>query len=190
MFLALKNWIISIVIIVIFLSLVDMILPRNSIKKYAKLVMGLIVIIIIITPIFNLFDRNIDITNLVSAYMIKYDNKSIQNNKEINEKYNSETVSVFKVNLKKEIEKNIYDNLKKKYIVTNLEIIEDEKSSQYLEVVYIELKAVLDENKIEVVSKINIKSNDTDKNIFWDKAVANSLKDKFNINQSAIKFIK
>jgi stage III sporulation protein AF len=190
MFLALKNWILSIVIIVMFLSIVDIILPKNSIKKYAKLVMGLIVIIIIITPVFNIFDRKTDINRLVSDYMVKYDTKSNQNKEKINGDYNTETISVFKQNLIKEIEKNIYDNLKKKYKVTNIEIVEDQKSSQYLEVVYIELKTLLNENKIEVVSKITLKSDDTNKNYYWDKDVATNLKNKFNINPSAIKFIK
>jgi stage III sporulation protein AF len=191
MFLALKNWIISIVVIIMVLSLVDIILPKNSIKKYAKLVMGLIVIIIIITPIFNLFDRKTDINKLVSDYMVKYDTKSIQDTKKSNVVgYNADTISVFKENLKNEIEKSIYDNLNKKYKVIEMEINEDQKSPQFLEVIYIELKTILNENKIEVVSKITINSNDTDKNYFWDKDVANNLKNKFNIESSAIKFIK
>jgi stage III sporulation protein AF len=190
MFLALENWIISIVVIVMFLSLVDLVLPKNSLKKYAKLVMGLIVIIIIITPIFNLFNSKTDINKLINDYTVKYDTKSTQNIKETNEQLNNETINVFKDNLKKEIELSIYDNLKKKYKVNKMEIIEDQKSSQFLEVVYIELKKVINENKIEIVSKINLKNDNTDNNYFWDEAVYNCLKNKFNIKASAIKFIK
>jgi stage III sporulation protein AF len=190
MFLAIKNWIISIVVIVMFLSLVDLVLPRNSLKKYAKLVMGLIVIIIIITPIFNLFDSKTDINKLINDYTARYDTKSTQNVKKTNDVLNVDTINVFKDNLKKEIEKSIYDNLKKKYKVTEIEIIEEQKSSQFLDVVYIELKKITNENEIEIVSKINIRNNNTNKNIFWDEAVANSLENKFNIKASAIKFIK
>ncbi len=152
--------------------------------------MGLIVIIIIITPIFSLFDRKVDINSLVSDYMVKYDNKSIQNTKKTNGEYNPDTINIFKENLKNEIEKNIYDNLKKNYKITRLEIIEDQKSPQFLKVVSIKLKTVLNENKIEVVSKITIKSSDINKKYFWDKDVASSLQMKFDINPSSIKFIK
>ena len=82
------------------------------------------------------------------------------------------------------------DNLKKKYNITRIEIIEDQKSSQFLELIYVELKKETNRNKIEIVSKITINNNDTIEKYIWDKDVVNILKEKFNIKPEAIKFIK
>lgn len=190
MFLVLKNWILSIVVIIMFLSLVDILLPNNSLKKYAKLAMGLIVIIIIITPIFNLFNGKADINRLVSEYMIKYDNKSIPNDKNTNDIINSNTISVFKEKLKAEIEKYISDNIKNKYKISKLEVIEDQKADNFLEVFNIELKAQPNNNLIKAVSKITIQAEKNKNTYFWDKEVADGLKNKFDIKASAIKFVK
>lgn len=190
MFGILKNWITSIVVIVMFMALVDMILPSNSLKKYAKLVMGMIIIIIIITPIFNLFDRGNNIEAVINQYINKYD--TINNIKDTNVKsnYNPEIIKTFKDNLKSKIEKSIYDDCNKKYVVTVINVVENQNAANFLDIAFLELKTVDNKNEIKAVSKITLKEKINSEDYFWDKEVVNVLKNKFNIKSTAIKFVK
>lgn len=51
------NWAISIVIAIIFSAVISSLLPDTSIKKYVKVVLGVVVSIIILTPLISAFGK-------------------------------------------------------------------------------------------------------------------------------------
>jgi len=51
----LNEWITNIIIFILLAAVVEMLLPQTSLQKYVKLVLGLILIVIILNPIFTLF---------------------------------------------------------------------------------------------------------------------------------------
>lgn len=189
----LRNWIISVVVMVIFVVFIDMILPENSIKKYARFVTGLIVVITILTPVFKLFDRDADIETYISQYAEVYNTEvSNFNSKNIQESIQEQTMEVFKEKLKEKIEKDIYDGTGKKYKVTRLEIKEssDENIYDSIDIEYIELKPQADSRVIQSVDKVVIGRKVKDEGQKKDETAVNMLKTKYNIDPSAIKFIK
>jgi len=56
----LSSWISNIILFIFLAVIVDMLLPNTSLQKYAKMVIGLLLITIILTPIFKLFSEDID----------------------------------------------------------------------------------------------------------------------------------
>lgn len=54
------DWVTQIVIFLIVAIMIDLIIPATTMKKYIKLVVGLILILIFLKPVFALFDMNID----------------------------------------------------------------------------------------------------------------------------------
>ena len=56
----LTGWIINIIIFLLLAMIIDMLLPESSMKKYAKLVTGLLLMAIIITPIFKIMSTDFD----------------------------------------------------------------------------------------------------------------------------------
>lgn len=62
---ALGKWIISICVAIFFATAVQMILPDNSIKKYCNFVLGLIVFVVMITPIIEYFNSGLPVTQLI-----------------------------------------------------------------------------------------------------------------------------
>ncbi len=58
----LKVWVTNITIAIFFITAVEMILPDNSMKKYAKFVLGLLLIVVIINPIIKIFDKDFNIS--------------------------------------------------------------------------------------------------------------------------------
>ncbi|WP_163969966.1 stage III sporulation protein AF [Oceanobacillus halotolerans] len=54
------DWITQIIIFVLLATIIDLLIPQTSMKKYIKLVVGLILLLIFLKPIFYLFDVNLD----------------------------------------------------------------------------------------------------------------------------------
>lgn len=52
------QWVTQIIIFLLVASLIDLLIPATSMKKYIKLVVGLILILIFLKPVFMLFDFN------------------------------------------------------------------------------------------------------------------------------------
>ncbi|WDC83786.1 stage III sporulation protein AF [Caloramator sp. mosi_1] len=63
-----KSWITTIATLVIFLTIVELILPENSMKKYSKFVIGVIVILNILIPVFKLFDKGFNLEANISTF--------------------------------------------------------------------------------------------------------------------------
>ncbi|MED4017074.1 stage III sporulation protein AF [Sutcliffiella cohnii] len=56
----LTEWITSIILFILLATVIDMLLPNSSMQKYTKLVIGLLLIVIILTPIFKLLSTDMD----------------------------------------------------------------------------------------------------------------------------------
>jgi len=68
----LRQWIINIVIVSIFIALLEAILPNNSFKGYIKMIGGFLMIIVLLNPFIKLLSNNISIDKEVFATMDKY----------------------------------------------------------------------------------------------------------------------
>lgn len=115
---SLKSWITTICVAVIFITAVEMILPDNSLKKYSKFVLGLILMTVILNPIIKLF---VDDSINLQTYFNKYDDiikVNKEENKEFKNKNMESTLKNFEMNIAKSCEKL----LKKKYPKDNFKI--------------------------------------------------------------------
>lgn len=55
----LTEWITNIILFILLALVVDMLLPNSSMQKYAKVVVSLLLMVVIMTPIFRIFSLNI-----------------------------------------------------------------------------------------------------------------------------------
>lgn len=161
----LKDWVINICIVVFFVTAVEMILPDNKMKKYAKLVLGLIIITVLMKPIIKIFDKNYDI----DAYASKAAETLSKGN------YNEDFTKYEQSNINSTIE-NFNSNLK-----TLCEKILKEKIPQYSYNVEAkteynqennkfeikEIKVSVEDGKVQKIKKIVI--NDDSKYVNNDK---------------------
>jgi stage III sporulation protein AF len=185
-----KDWVTSIVVVILFLALVDMIMPSGSLKKYARLATGLIVIIVIIKPIFNIFSHDNLLENNINKYVNSYGTTVSKDIGNLNQGYSKETINIFKKNLIGKLEEEIFKECKKKYTVSKLTIDENSKGKSFLKVKFIELMDCSKANKIEKISKIDLNNNKESEKSFWDKKAAAILIDNYGINASDIKFVR
>ncbi|MBS2969590.1 stage III sporulation protein AF [Metabacillus sp. KIGAM252] len=64
----LTSWITNILLFILLAIVIDMLLPNSSMQKYAKIVIGLMLIVVIMNPVFSLF--SVDINKLIGEFQI------------------------------------------------------------------------------------------------------------------------
>jgi stage III sporulation protein AF len=136
---ALKVWVTNITIAVFFITAVEMILPDNNMKKYAKFVLGLMLIVVIINPIIKIFDKNFD--------LYSYSNKAIS--------YMESSTSVTDIKKYKDINitktsDNFKNNLEKECIMDLKEAFPENKYNADIEIMYDDKVAQFNINKVEI----------------------------------------
>ncbi|MCY6370319.1 stage III sporulation protein AF [Clostridium ganghwense] len=153
----LKIWIINICTAVFFITAVEMILPNNKIKKYAKFVLGLILITVIINPIIKIFDKNFDMDTYVNSASKYFEEKEYTKDYD---KYKTSsidnTINVFSTNL----EKLCIKKLKEKFPKDNYEVLVDVSYNMEEENFIINaINVGVTEGKIKKIKKIEIKDS-------------------------------
>lgn len=191
---SLKIWITTICTAVFFITAVEMILPDNNLKKYAKFVLGLILITVFINPILKLFDRNFDITTYTNNASQLVDNKKLNSDfNQYKEKSINNTLEIFKLNLQDSCEKK----LKEKYSDSNYKVQVDATYDQDKEKIEIkDINVGVKEGAIEKIKKVKIGSNSKVVNnldTVNDKKsvdITKYLSDELNISKDIIKVYK
>jgi stage III sporulation protein AF len=129
---ALKNWILTICTAVFFITAVEMILPDNSMKKYAKFVMGLILITVFLNPIIGLFNSNFNIAAYAENFSSNIEKEGYQNVLADYKNRNIEdTLNVFQENLKQECEKELTAKYPEDSFQVKVEAFYNEKKQSY-----------------------------------------------------------
>lgn len=76
---AISSYTQNIAMIIIFVSVINLVMPNGSFEKYIKMILGLIVIITILGPINTfLFKNRPDYTDILKRYEIDIENKSMK----------------------------------------------------------------------------------------------------------------
>src|SRR5690625_423242 len=56
---SIMQWVTQIVIFIMLATIIDLLIPNNSMKKYVKFVLGLTLVLIFLTPLFNIYQYDI-----------------------------------------------------------------------------------------------------------------------------------
>lgn len=190
----LKAWVTNITIAVFFITAVEMILPDNNMKKYAKFVLGLMLIVVILNPIIKIFDKNFDLysySNEAVSYMESSTSATdIKKYKDINIIKTSDN---FKNNLEKECIIDLQEAFPENKYNADIEIMYDDKVSQF-NINKVEIGIV--EGGVRNISEIKIDTksvNASKKNILegeeGDK-IKSRLSSKFQISKDVITVYK
>lgn len=157
---ALGKWIVTICVAVFFATAVQMILPDNSLKKYCNFVVGLIVFVVMITPIVNFFNKDIQIDKLIEASTLEvFSEDSTMDYEEYRNSNINTTLEVFKGNLEKQCAKDLkaefngddykinadvsYDNENSLFVINSIDVgMNDGSVNRVKEVVIGEDEAV------------------------------------------------
>jgi stage III sporulation protein AF len=129
----LKEWVTNIILFILLATVIDMLLPNTSMQKYTKMVTGLLLIAIILTPIYKLISKDFESTLASIPSFQAPGEKNMKNSidlkkKEIQASQHAYILEQMAVQLKKSAE----EELMKKYglQIAKIDISTNEKSDQ------------------------------------------------------------
>ncbi|MFC4388563.1 stage III sporulation protein AF [Gracilibacillus marinus] len=188
------NWIIQIVIYMLLALIVDLILPNSKLKQYAKLVIGLLLMLIILQPILSIMNINMDKliaplfeTNELHHLSDVVENKTNQKKSEIEMIHHAYVVEEVVVQMEKMVEGEMKDEYD--VMITHLDVnFENEQSTVIQEVtVYLQEFEMQQLKPVETVSiQIGNETPNPNTYTFTNKELTNFLGNTWGISTDQI----
>ncbi|GIN73536.1 stage III sporulation protein AF [Bacillus sp. J14TS2] len=159
-----KDWILNIIIFLLLAMIIDMLLPANNMRKYVKLVTGLLLISIIITPLFQLLSSDYEqvltsFTKKIEASEQSTGNLLEKKKIEIQASQDAYTLDQMAVQMKKEVEKELMDHYQ--VVINHIQISADANMDQPEEQInQVVVHIAPSENEITIVEPVNINTKE------------------------------
>ncbi|MBK5442505.1 MULTISPECIES: stage III sporulation protein AF [unclassified Peribacillus] len=161
----LAGWVSNIIVFVLLATVIDMLLPNSALQKYAKMVIGLLLIAIIITPILGLFNKDFD--EILSAATSEFEdqkkkdlgNLTEMKKKEIQATQGAYILKQMAVELQAEVEEELMVDYNMKISSIDVGVKnEEEPSINDLQNITISLEKAegKEDSEIEAVAKVDI----------------------------------
>lgn len=165
----LNTWLQEIIVCVIIATIIELILPSGSTKKYVKVVLGMFIVFNIITPVINKITKNnFEISSIINMdeYSKKMKTYETSSQNQVSSNANEQTIKQIYIS---KLEKDIKNKLKEKnYTVSKIEI--DINENKEYSIKQINLLVQKDEEEteekqanaieIENIETINIQVNE------------------------------
>jgi stage III sporulation protein AF len=191
-----KEWVLNIVTLVLFIVIIEMLIPAGKMKKYVNLVTGVILIIAIINPFIKLMGGSVRLDEVQTANSNFLDKAEIKNDSGIlKEEQTKQIIEVYRKKLISQLESAALNTEGVSEAKADVIINEDYKSDLFGEVkrVYLEVGPAENDNaksvvQIENIDRIEVgkdvkKNAETPKNTIAaepDTALAKRLEDKIS----------
>ncbi len=146
---ALRSWIITLVSIAIICSIIEKFAPQGNLNKYVKLICGLVVTVVIVTPVLNLLKGDFEIDSMAWNQYIKMSEGELKNRVEkLQKEDSSQMLELYRISLTNDIKTRFKGH--REFIVTNVDAVmfedaEDEKFG-LLRSLYLRLEPARDNN--------------------------------------------
>ncbi|KRF63355.1 hypothetical protein ASG99_04305 [Bacillus sp. Soil768D1] len=161
----LAGWVSNIIVFVLLATVIDMLLPNSALQKYAKMVIGLLLIAIIITPILGLFNKDFD--EILSAATSEFEdqkkkdlgNLTEMKKKEIQATQGAYILKQMAVDLQAEVEEELMVDYNMKISSIDVGVKnEEEPSIDDLQNITISLEKAegKEDSEIEAIAKVDI----------------------------------
>ncbi|WP_142414869.1 stage III sporulation protein AF [Hathewaya massiliensis] len=149
-----KSWIINLCTIMIFITAVEMILPDNSIKKYAKYVLSLLIVLAMLTPILKIMTKGFNPSEVSKKADKYFEAQAYEKDMNKYKKKNIErTVEGFKEKLALECKESLNKSLKKEKFKVEIDADFNEKQRK---IEINEIRVGFSEGSISKIKPVNI----------------------------------
>jgi stage III sporulation protein AF len=196
----LTEWVTNIIIFVLLATVIDMLLPNTNLQKYTKIVTGLLLIAIILTPVLKLISKDFE-TALQSIPIFQdSEEKNMENlielkKKEIQASQRAYILETMAVQLKEGTEEELMSQYGLE--VAHIDITLDETNKQSfpenLQKVIVQLKQSEDEaNVVEVIQPVEINTKQppqTKRLAAQSEEITSLLAGKWNVSEGAIEVL-
>lgn len=193
----LKEWVTNIILFILLATVIDMLLPSSKMQKYTKIVTGLLLIAIILTPVLKLLSHDFE-ANLSSLPGFQSpEEKNMKNliemqKKEIQASQHAYILEQMAVQLKKDVEEELMNQYG--LVIAQIDIQTDGQNHQTfpdnLQKVSVLLKGSDEETEtVEAVKQVEINTEkplSSNKVTDQSRQVAAMLSEKWNVQEKTI----
>ncbi|MEK3890777.1 stage III sporulation protein AF [Bacillus sp. FSL K6-3431] len=161
----LSDWILNIIIFLLLAMVIDMLLPSSTMKKYAKLVIGLLLIGMILSPIYKIMSMDFD---LVLKSLSPTVNENIQMQENLLEKKKREiqasqyayTLEQLAVLMKTDVEKEMIEKFD--LTISNIKISADTNAEPIIEhLKSVKVSLETNKEKTSAITPVSININES-----------------------------
>ena len=191
------EWVTNIILFILLATVIDMLLPNSSMQKYTKMVTGLLLIAIILTPIFKLISKDFESTLASITFLETPKEKNMENSielqkKEIQASTNAYILKTMAVQLEQGVEEELMEQfgleIAKIELTTKNE--SDQSFPENLQRVTVLLKQP-DNNvmAVEVIQPVDINSDTplpSKKTVEESEKIAAFLSQKWDVTEKTI----
>jgi len=180
---AIKGWVSNIIAVILFVSIVELILPEGKMRKYVSLIAGVLVVFIIVSPLVSAFNKDIQIEmpEMSMKEPVPIEELKLQGEK-IGTLRSKQIVEAYKTKIQKSIQEQVNEVSEINCERVVCKVKEDTSKQEFGDIeeitLYITIKDKgFDNSKIEPV-KIQIgnsKENNTDKSVEISKEIKNKI---------------
>lgn len=195
-----REWITNIIIFILLATVLDMLLPNSSFQKYTKIVTGLILIAIILSPVMKLFTSDFESAIASMGQFNSLDDENIKNSiefqkKEIQASQHAYILETMAVQLKTAAEEELMEQQGMEIANIELEVNDQDQRPfpENLEYVIVHVKKAEDEGEtVAVVREVEIDTNaplpskQTSQNT---DQISSLLSEKWNVPEKSIQIM-
>lgn len=183
----LYSWLQDLSILFIMISIIDLIMPKGSMKKYIDLIVGLMIIVVIITPFARLrkenFSLDIEVYKELNDSSFEYMEQLIdENNRQVKDIYIDKVKNVIEYILSEDIG----------YYIQDIHMDFEEKGGVYGDIRSIEIIIKYNRNRTKNVKGIDIghimlkEDEDIDDSVYLLEKIKEDLAYAFNLGKDSI----
>ncbi|WP_055667685.1 stage III sporulation protein AF [Desnuesiella massiliensis] len=187
----LRQWVINVCISAFFITAIEIILPDNTLKKYSKFVLGLILIVVISNPLLSLFSK--DTSSIKEAIINNANSLNNLTESKKSDEYKKKNIELTLKNFETNIQSNCLVILKSKFPEHDF-IVQAKASYESNKYSIKNLDIGVKDKRVETVKKVEIKTNSNNEdNRTYDKSyseIAQFLSKELNINKETITLYK
>lgn len=194
------EWITNIILFVLIATILDLLLPNSNMQKYTKMVAGLLLIAIILSPILKILSSDFEsaLASIPSTNPIE--EKNMENSIELQKKeIQASTRAYILEETAVQLQSDVEEELMEQYglEIANIELLVDENSPgdnlEGLQTIIVHLKEPESEAEaVEVVKKVEINTNEphVSNEISNDsQRIVSLLSEKWDIEQETIQVV-
>ncbi|GAM15353.1 stage III sporulation protein AF [Mesobacillus selenatarsenatis] len=195
-----KEWITNIIIFILLATVLDMLLPNSSFQKYTKIVTGLILIAIILSPVMKLFTSDFESAIASMGQFNSLEDENIKNSiefqkKEIQASQHAYILETMAVQLKTAAEEELMEQQGMEIANIELEVNDQDQRPfpENLEYVIVHVKKAEDEGEtvavvreVEIDTKAPLPSKQTSQNT---DQISSLLSEKWNVPEKSIQIM-
>jgi stage III sporulation protein AF len=196
----LTEWVTNIIIFVLLATVIDMLLPNTNLQKYTKIVTGLLLIAIILTPVLKLISKDFETALQSIPIFQETEEKNMENlielkKKEIQASQRAYILETMAVQLKEGTEEELMNQYGLE--VANIDITLDETTKlsfpDNLQKVIVQLKQSEEEAQVvEVVKPVEINTNQPSQPkrlTAQSEGITSLLAEKWNVSEGTIEVL-